>query len=97
MSSIYTEIKFEEEIIYPDNHDLYKITDLQERFAYLADRVYKMCIAYFDTKQLRELLIGFKTEILPYIIDHKKVFQGHIITTMHKNIVTLSQYFGVIF
>ncbi len=76
MSSIYTEIKFEEEIIYPDNHDLYKITDLQERFAYLADRVYKMCIAYFDTKQLRELLIGFKTEILPYIIDHKKGLSG---------------------
>lgn len=79
MSSIYADIQFKEEISssHPDDYDLkYEITDLEERFGYLADRVYKMCIVYFETKGLNEYMNIFKTEILPNITDKKKLLSG---------------------
>jgi len=79
MSSIYADIQFKEEISSskPDDYDLkYEISDLEERFGYLADRVYKMCIAYFETKGLNEYINIFKTEILPNIKNKEKLLSG---------------------
>jgi uncharacterized protein (DUF1810 family) len=77
MSSIYADIQFKGEFSSPDDTELlYEISDLEDSFAYLADRVYKMCIAYLETKQLKELIGIFKSEVLPNITDKKKLLSG---------------------
>ncbi len=77
MSSIYADLQFKQEISSPNDTELfYEIKDIEARFAYLADRVYKMCIVYFEKKQLRELISIFKDEILPNITYKDKLLSG---------------------
>lgn len=79
MNSIYADIQFKKDISpnYPEDFELiYEISDLEDSFEFLADRVYKMCIAYFETKGLNEYVKTFKKELLPKIKDKEKLLFG---------------------
>lgn len=47
------------------------------RFEFLAERVYNLCIAYFESKQLSNYVAKFDEKILPFFADKKTLLSSY--------------------
>lgn len=66
MRILYSEIRYKEGITANDNYELNgEINELADQFKDLAEMTYKICLVYFETKNLKEYLTLFRSEILP--------------------------------
>lgn len=75
MDSTFSDFQSKEEVNInatgPEFYDNYEqICEHQERFAYLADHVFKMCLVYFEIKNVTYYIDLFKDEIRPFL-DNK--------------------------
>src|ERR1039457_3602073 len=49
----------------------------RQRFENLADRVYTLCVAYFETKNLPQYIVKFDAKILPFFKDRKLMWSSY--------------------
>lgn len=49
----------------------------KKRFEYLSERVFNLCMAYFETRDLRNYSLKFEEKLKPFLEDKRKLFSSY--------------------